>query len=380
MSAVQFQALRPEPAQFNQQALDKLLLWAVDNEVSDILLRSDRPVYVSLHGRYLPVLQRRIGQHELAALLDEIYMRSASSRLKGGKDVDFAYEIKRDRTTRLRFRVNGVAVAPVEGAGHGIAVTFRTILSIPPHPSALNIEAEILSATLDNSDGLILIAGPTGSGKTTLMAACIGHALQTPPGKYIVTYEAPIEFNLSLVPDSVGVVAQSEIPKHLPSFYDGIRNGLRRAPNIILVGEARDTETIAETVRAAQTGHLVYSTVHTSGVASVIPRMVSEFEPKDRHAITINLIDIMRLIVFQRLAPSTDGRRVALREYLVFTPDIRKSLIEDVGNGAELQAALREALQTRGRPIYADARTKLENDQIDAHQFDLIRREYDHVQ
>jgi defect-in-organelle-trafficking protein DotB len=175
---------------------------------------------------------------------------------------------------------------------------------------------------------LVLITGPTGSGKTTLLAAGCRMLLESPHGcGKMLTYEAPIEFTYDSIITRRSLVAQTEIPRHLPSFAAGVRNALRRKPEIILVGEARDRETISAAIEAAQTGHTVYATVHTTGVASTMRRMISTFEPSERSERAFSLMETMRLIVTQTLVPKIGGGRVALREYMAFTEDIRETLL-----------------------------------------------------
>ena len=143
----------------------------------------------------------------------------------------------------------------------------------------------------------------------------------------MLTYEAPIEFTYDTILSRRSLVAQTEIPRHLPSFADGVRNALRRKPEIILVGEARDRETISAAIEAGQTGHTVYATVHTTGVAATIRRMVATFEPNERSERAFALMETMRLIVTQTLVPRIGGGRVALREYMAFTEEIRERML-----------------------------------------------------
>lgn len=358
----------PQTEVLDQAALRELLRWASEREASDVLLCSNRPVHINRYGEYLPVAGRRIATWELSNVIDAIYMRSAGARLIGGEDLDFSYEFRLNRHQRLRFRANAVAIAG-GGAERGIALTLRALPSQVPEPEDIDLPRKLLALIDDSRQGLILVTGATGSGKSTLLAACLSHTLRTPPGRYIVSYEAPIEFDLTQVPDTVGVVAQSEVPRDLPSFSRAIRNALRRAPDIILIGEARDRETLAGVVRAGQTGHLVYTTVHTNSVASTIPRMVDEFPLEERHAMTVKLIDSTRLIIYQRLVPRKQGGRIALREYLAFTPELRDRLLTAIGGKIPLHQLLRRALREHGQSLYQDAGQKHAQNHIDQAQF-----------
>src|SRR5262249_186992 len=152
--------------------------------------------------------------------------------------------------------------------------------------------------------GIVIITGPTGSGKTTLLAAGNRMLLERPQGcGKMLTYEAPIEYTYDGIKSPRSLVAQTEIPRHLPTFAHGIRNSLRRKPEIIVVGESRDRETINAAIEAAQTGHAVYTTTHTTGVAATIQRMLSTYEMNEREERAIALMETLRLIVTQALAP-----------------------------------------------------------------------------
>src|SRR5690606_21251842 len=145
----------------------------------------------------------------------------------------------------------------------------------------LNIEDDIIRNWAPRQ-GMVVVTGPTGSGKTTLLAAGNRMILERPHGcGKMLTYEAPIEYVYDVVKSPRSLVAQTEIPRNLPDFAKGVRNALRRKPQVILVGEARDKETISEASEAAQTGHAVYTTTHTTGVAATVQRMVTTFDPAE---------------------------------------------------------------------------------------------------
>jgi defect-in-organelle-trafficking protein DotB len=175
----------------------------------------------------------------------------------------------------------------------------------------------------------VLITGPTGSGKTTLLAAGCRMLIERTQGcGKMLTYEAPIEYVYDAITGPRSLVAQSEIPRHLPTFAAGVRNALRRKPNIILVGEARDRETVSAAIEAGQTGHLVFSTVHTIGVAATIRRMVSVFDPSERSERAFAMMETLRMVVTQALVPKVGGGRIGLREYLVFDENVREILLD----------------------------------------------------
>ena len=186
----------------------------------------------------------------------------------------------------------------------------------------------------------------------------------------ILTYESPIEFVYDNLTTSSAVISQSEIPRHLPNFAAGVRNALRRKPHLILVGEARDADTISAVMEAAMTGHPVYTTLHSNGVSETVRRLVNTFPTEERHGRTIDLFESIRLVVWQQLVPSTDGKRVALREYLVFNETIRDELLDSPLE--QVTAKTRELLKKHGQTMEVDARKHFENGTISERTYQLI--------
>lgn len=314
-----------EPDRFLEHHIDPFLLWCVKKGASDITFQSNRSVYSEIHGTLYPSTYRALDAADMAAVLVRLYGTEALAILAGGADIDLSYEVMVDRFTRTRFRVNMTAI--LADGRDGVQVTMRTLPSAPPTMKQLNIEAEII-ANWKPRQGLVLVTGPTGSGKSTLLAAGNRMLIESLHGcGKMLTYEAPIEFTYDTITSKRSLVAQSEIPRHLPSFAAGVRNALRRKPEIILVGEARDRETISAAIEAGQTGHTVYATVHTTGVAATIRRMVSTFEPSERTERAFALMETIRMVVTQTLVPKIGGGRVALREYMPFTEEIRERLL-----------------------------------------------------
>jgi len=314
-----------EPDRFTEGHVDAFLLWCVERNASDITFQTNRSVYAEIYGVLYPATNRSIDGADMAAVIAKIYGTEALAILAGGTDIDLSYEIMTDRFTRTRFRVNITAI--LAAGRDGIQITMRVLPKAPPTMKQLKIEPEIIKHWRP-SQGIVLVTGPTGSGKTTLLAAGIRDLIESLHGcGKLLTYEAPIEFTYDTVMSRRSLVAQSEIPRHLPTFAAGVRNALRRKPEIILVGEARDRETIGAAIEAGQTGHLVFSTVHTTGVASTIRRMVSSFEPSERTERAYALMETVRLIVTQRLVPKIGGGRHSMREWMPFTEEIRERLL-----------------------------------------------------
>ncbi len=315
-----------EPGRFTEDHVDSFLLWCIKKGSSDISIQTDRPVYTEVHGILYPATYRPLDAADMAVFLHKIYGPDALARLASGTDLDVSYEIRPDRYSRSRFRVN---ITPILARGRDAAqITMRVLPAEPPRMADLNVEQQIIDSWAPRQ-GMVVITGPTGSGKTTLLAAGIRMLLERPFGcGKILTYEAPIEFTYDTIHSPRSLVAQSEIHRHLPDFAAGVRNALRRKPQIILVGEARDRETISSAIEAAQTGHAVYTTTHTTGVASTVRRMISAFDKQERSERAYALMETLRLIVTQALVPRKNGGRIGVREWMVFPDEIREKLLD----------------------------------------------------
>ena len=357
-----------EPVRFTAEALDRLLLHCVELEASDITFQSNANILSEIHGKLYKVTKRKITNTEVGDLLNIIYGANGTTQIYSGKDIDTHYEIRPSRAKRYRFRVNATG-CQVEGHD-GIQITLRTIPTTPPDINNLNLEPEII-ANMAPFQGTVVITGSTGSGKSTLLASIIKHLLEEEQGnRKMLTYEAPIEFVYDTVEAPSSLISQSEIPKHLPSFAAGVRNALRRKPRLILVGEARDQETIAAVIEAALTGHPVYTTVHSNGVADAVRRMIATFPADERHSRALDILETMRLIVWQKLSPSTDGKRIALREFLVFDDKIRDVLLTTDVNA--LAQTTRKLLKQFGQPMIMDATKKFKEGLLPEREYKLI--------
>lgn len=360
--------LPDEPIRFTSEEFDRMLLHCVKLETSDVTIQTSATIFAEIFGYLHPITTRKLNNNEIGDMLNHIYGANGTTQIYSGKDVDTHYEIRPSRNERYRFRVNATG-CQVEGHD-GIQITMRTIPSNPPELAAMDLEQELLD-NMAPHQGTVIVTGSTGSGKSTLLASIIRRLAEDENGhRKILTYEAPIEFVYDGLSIPTSIISQSEIPRHLPSFVAGVRNALRRKPRLILVGEARDQETIAAVIDAALTGHPVYSTLHSNGVADAVRRMISTFPAEERHGRALDILETMRLVVWQKLIPSTDGKRVALREYLVFNEKIRDILVD---TEVELLAAkTRELLKEYGQPMIADAKKKLDEGKIFERDFRIL--------
>ncbi|WP_454782749.1 Dot/Icm type IV secretion system ATPase DotB [Legionella sp. WA2022007384] len=357
-----------EPTRFTPLFMDKMLEHTERLNASDITIQTGEPIYAEVYGKLLRITNRRLSNTELGDLINAIYGPNATTQLLSGKDIDTHYEFRPNRGVRYRYRVNGTACL-VEGHD-AIQITLRTIPTTPPRLETMNLPDNILQA-IAPQEGIVFITGATGSGKSTLLASIIRDLIETEDSnRKVLTYESPIEFVYDEIETISAVVSQSEIPRHLPSFADGVRNALRRKPRLIMVGECRDAETISAALEAALTGHPVYTTLHTSGVAETMRRLVTSFSGEERLGRTIDILETIRLCIWQKLVPTVDEKRVALREYLVFDEEVRDILLESDPN--EVTSATRKLVRQKGQLMTWDAKTKFEQGIISERVYKLI--------
>ena len=357
-----------EPTRFTPVFMDRMLEHAESLNASDITIQTGEPIFAEVYGKLLKITNRRLSNTELGDLINSIYGPNGTTQLLSGKDIDTHYEFRPNRGVRYRYRVNGTACL-VEGHD-AIQITLRTIPTTPPKLTTMNLTDNILEA-IAPQEGIVFITGATGSGKSTLLASIIRELIETTDSnRKVLTYESPIEFVYDEIETISSVVSQSEIPRHLPSFADGVRNALRRKPRLIMVGECRDAETISAALEAALTGHPVYTTLHTSGVAETMRRLVTSFAGEERLGRTIDILETIRLCIWQKLVPTVDERRVALREYLVFDEEVRDILLD--GDPNDVTSSTRKLVRQRGQLMTLDAKMKLEQGIISERVYKLI--------
>ncbi len=279
---------------------------AVSKSASDLHLVGGEKPMIRIHGvlqeisdEVLPV---EVLEKEIFALLSE----EQQGKFKKELELDFGYELNSNR-----FRIN---LHRQEGK---IGLSARLIPTQIPTPEQLNLE-ESISGFSGLMDGLVLVVGPTGHGKSTTIASVIEEINKTRK-THIVTIEDPIEFHFE---DKKSLIEQREVGTDTNSFASALKHVLRQDPNVILVGEMRDPETIATVLTAAETGHLVFSTLHTSTAAEAVERIVDVFEGSKQKQVLIQLSAVLRGVVAQQLVPTVDGKQVIAREILVNTPAV----------------------------------------------------------
>lgn len=295
--------------------IDAILRKAVELGVSDIHIKVGRVPAVRLHGDIEPLEGfEPITAEEGMKMAASIMPSSLKSDFKENKEADFAYGIK----GVARFRVNAFIQRGM------IGMVMRVIPDETPAFEDLNLP-EVIKEIAAQHRGLVLVTGITGSGKSTTLASMIDYVNRTKKIN-IVTVEDPIEF---LHKDKSSVISQREVGADTNSFGEALKRALRQDPDLILVGEMRDEETIETALHAAETGHLVMSTLHTLDAPETINRIISVFEPHRQEQIRIQLASVIKGVISQRLVPRTDKPgRVAAVEVMIANGTIRECILD----------------------------------------------------
>jgi defect-in-organelle-trafficking protein DotB len=361
-----------EPAYFIPSQLDRLLVFAYKHNASDITIQSGEPVFTEIEGMQIKITQRRLSLQEVSDLINFIYGPNATAMIFSGTDIDTSYRVKLSEVEQYRFRVN-ITACYFDGY-QGLQVTLRAISSEPLPLEMMNLPDELLQV-LRIPQGVMVVSGATGSGKSTLLASIIGDLAKQPDSNLkILTYESPIEYVYDKIKKPSTIISQTEIPRYLPSFALGVRNALRRKPGLILVGEARDQETIEAVIDAALTGHPVYTTVHSNGVADTMRRMVTIFPFAERDGRLFDLLESVKVIVWQALVPMPNGKRTPLREYFIISSEARDALIDT--RPEQLVSKIRSLLPKYGKSIAQDAEEKFKAGIISAEVRDRFTKDW----
>ncbi|ENA26975.1 hypothetical protein HMPREF1487_09454 [Pseudomonas sp. HPB0071] len=347
-----------DPVILDLEALNQMLVFCLENKADDLVLLSGNPWGIIWSESVRLLGQRPLETAELEALLVKMTGNpNAAIDISQADDIDFNYSLPVGRGRTLRIRCNATGCLGVNGQP-GLEIVMRPGGKVPPTMDDLGLPDYIKKAATPKT-GIVLICGPTGSGKTTILDSIMRSWATHPDGKHIITYYAPIENDLNVIPNRTGLIAQTEIGRpgygaHLKSFDKGTRNSLRRHGQVIAYGEARDKETIEGAVLSSQTGHVTYSTTHTPNVHMAIPRLADVFSGADRVRITNALIDNVRLIVHQRLLRRPEGiGRTPIRQALAFSQDLRSELLRVPID--QLPLAIFEATKKFGIDLFEDA-------------------------
>jgi twitching motility protein PilT len=341
--------------------IDAFLKLGMQQGCSDVHLAVGVPPMLRMHGDLLPIKFRDLRAVELEGYVSEILTRSQAEHFATGSDLDFSY-VSADGG---RFRVN------IYRKDTGVGATFRAIPTEVPSLESLALPA-IVTKLCDYHQGMILVTGSTGTGKSTTLAAMIDHLNHTRKLN-IISLEDPIEF---VHRSKNSQVIQRELHTHIPTFAEGVRAAMREDPDVILVGEMRDAETIRMAMTAAETGHLVLGTLHTTGAVKTIDRVIDALPVEEREQTKSFLSQSLLAVITQILCKTTDGRgRRAVCEVMVMTKAIAKLIQTDQSHQiqTQLQMGRDSGMQVLDQALLA-AITAREIDPDDAYAYAADKR------
>ncbi len=324
--------------------VNDLLKIAVEKGASDLHLKVGSYPMARIHGHLAPVSEeKQLGHEDLVEMAASVMSTAQRQKFKDSQEVDLAYSVP----GLGRFRCNVFQQRGTIGCVlRVIPVTVKSVdeLGLPP----------ILKKIAEEERGMVLVTGTTGSGKSTSLAAMIDHINHTRTA-HIITIEDPIEY---LHRDHQCIINQREIGVDTRSFAYALRSALRQDPDVILVGEMRDMETIETAMHAAETGHLVFSTLHTLDATETINRIISVFPPHQQKQIRLQLASVLKAAIAQRLIPLADGAgRAPAVEVLVATPFIKDCIVDKDKThliaGAIAQGTSQYGMQTFDQSIFS---------------------------
>jgi twitching motility protein PilT len=293
--------------------LDRMLVAVSRAEADDLLVSASRVPYVKRLGKMSPLSQTVLSGDQIRAMLYPQLSMAQIKDLEALKDVDFSYEVK---SRGLRFR------AHVFGQMTGISAVFRIVKNVIPNIETLGLPPVVTTfGAIKN--GLVLVGGPTGSGKSTTLAALIDYINRT-SARHIITLEDPIEV---VHTRKQCLINQREAGTHTRSFASALRSTLREDPDVLLVGEMRDLETISFAVTAAETGHLVFGTVHTVSADTTVDRLINAFPPPQQPQVRSMLAESLRAVVCQHLVRRKDGKGRAIAAEIMINNDAISNMI-----------------------------------------------------
>jgi twitching motility protein PilT len=339
------EATTPETAPVAPKLIDDYLREMLSRKASDLHFLSGAPPKIRVHGELKPMRNEVLTTERTQEILDEIMPPLSARRFKEMSGADFAYSLP----GLSRFRVNVLKHL------NGVGAVFRAIPSTALTLDQLNVPKVVRDLCLTNS-GLILVTGKTGSGKSTTLAAMIDDINSRERG-HILTIEDPIEF---VHPKKMSLVSQREIGAHSPNFSEALHSAMREDPDVILVGELRDLETISIAVTAAEMGILVMGTLHTNGAGPTVDRIVNVFPAEKRNHVRTMLSTSLRGVISQQLIKKADGSgRVAALEILINTPAVANLIRQ--GKLDQLETTMQSSAATGMRTMDSSVQELLDN-------------------
>jgi len=295
--------------------IDDLLIYALESDASDLHLSSGSIPMVRINGIMKPLNMDASVNGDIESVMPQVMSEEQINDFKEKKEIDFSYRID----GKGRFRVNFFHQI------RGIAAVFRAIPEVPKNCEELGIPPVMTQLAMKNR-GLVLLTGPTGSGKSTTLAAMVDHINQNKQC-HIITVEDPVEY---FHHSNQCLINQRELGATTHSFANALRAALREDPDVILVGEMRDLETISLALTAAETGHLVLSTLHTSSAVKAVDRIIDIFPSSQKGQIRSMMSESLEAVIAQKLIPTKDGKgRAPACEVMIATTAIRNLIRED---------------------------------------------------
>lgn len=319
--------------------MNGLLKLVVERGASDLHVKAGTVPTLRIDGRLVPVGDERLPDDRVRALIAEILTPEQISAFHQHLELDLAYSLP----GVSRYRVN------IYQQRGGIGAAIRTIPAAVPTVDQLLLP-KVIAHLASLPRGLVLVTGPTGSGKSTTMAAMVNHINQS-RACHIVTIEDPIEY---LHHDTLSLITQREVGADTHSFTEALRHVLRQDPDVILIGEMRDLDTIATAITAAETGHLVLATLHTVNAAQTVDRIVDVFPPHQQTQVRMQLSVAIEGVISQTLLPRRVGAgRIAALEVMVGTPAVRNLIREGKTHqiASTIQAGAKDGMQTLNQAL-----------------------------
>ncbi len=320
--------------------LTQLLEFAVKNNASDVHLKADIAPVVRISRELYDVEMQPLTEDQLCELIDGILPKHLREAYGKFREADFSYRL----ADLARFRVN---VFQQRGR---MAMVMRNVKNKIPTFQDINVPVESMKKIAEKHRGIILLVGTTGSGKSTTLAAMLNY-INSNYRRHIVTLEDPIEYVFA---DVKSVIEQREIGLDTPDFNTALKRVLRQDPDIIMIGEMRDAESLMAAISAADTGHLVLSTLHCSNSAASVGRILDFFPQEDRDMVRTQFASAFQAVVSQRLCPAISGGVVPAVEIMLNTPSVRKLIeenrLEKLPNA--ISAGQEDGMQTFNQALY----------------------------
>ncbi|MFA6029236.1 MAG: type IV pilus twitching motility protein PilT [Elusimicrobiota bacterium] len=308
--------------------LQAMLQTMINQNASDLHIRAGGPTYLRIHGELAPVSPDIVPVAEVEAMLQRIATPRAKRIFEARQECDFSFQVGEV----ARFRVNAFKQRGM------LCMAIRFISMRIPTAEELHLPVATVKKIAENSRGMVLVTGVTGSGKSSSLAAMIDYINTTRP-EHIVTIEDPIEF---VHKDKKSIISQREIGEDTENYVEALKMAMRQDPDVILMGEMRDAESVSAAMTAAQTGHLVFGTLHTLDSIQTVNRIIDLYPPHQQALVRIQLADTLKAVISQRLLPCLKGGRVPAMEIMVCTAHVRK-LIEDNNSPGISQALAKGA-------------------------------------